>query len=174
MNLTKPAILFFAFLFLGACATPYAPFTEPMLSEFKLDSKNIKNVQFYLSDEILLFKIEGEQSMGKEDGAFVKSDGGISEKVSIKRSTPCIVERIDKEGFFYVRFEEGKDKVLKFQKADNKRYYLYTEIVDNRHQVSYGGELYYVNSPSLISFIAVKVKDTKKAANQRSIVGKRA
>ena len=174
MNLMKPFYILFAIFTLGSCATPYAPFTEPMLTELKLDTKNIKNVQFYISDEIFLFKLESQQAVGKQDGAFIKTVGGLSEKISIKRHAPCIVERIDKDGIFHVRFEEGKDKVLKFKKADNNRYYLHTEIVNNRHQVSYGGETYYANSPSLISFIAVKMIDTKNATNARSIEGKRA
>jgi hypothetical protein len=158
---------------ISGCVT-YSPFTEPMLTEFKLDNKNIKSVQFYLSEEILMYRIQQEQALGKQDGAFVKSTGGVSEKIRIKRKTPCVVERIDKDGFFYVRFEEGKDKVLKFRRADNNRYYLATEIINNRHQISYGGELYYVNTPSLISFLMVRIRNEKGSSNTRSITGKRA
>lgn len=165
-----PILLLFV---INSCVT-YAPFTEPMLKEFKLDNKNIKSVQFYLSDEILLFKIQGEQPLGNQDGAFVKSTGGVSEQIRIKQNTPCVVEKIDKDGIFYVRFEEGKDKVLKFMKSDNNRYYLSTEIINNRYQVSYGGELYYVTSPSLISFIMVKIQNAKDPSSERSISGKKA
>lgn len=169
------SLLFLTALIFGisACVT-YSPFTESMLTEFKLDTKNIKSVQFYLSDEILMYRIQEQQALGKQDGAFVKSSGGVSEKIRIKSKTPCVVERIDKDGFFYVRFEEGKDKVLKFRRSDNNRYYLATEIINNRHQISYGGELYYVNTPSLISFIMVRIQNEKGSSTTRSITGKRA
>ena len=156
-----------------SCAT-YEPFTEPMLKEFKLDTKNIKNVQFYLSAEILMYKIEDEQPKGKQGSVFVKDVGGLSEKTRIKAHTPCIVERIDKDGFFYVRFEEGANKTLKFKRNDNNRYYLVTEFINNRHQLEYGNELYYVTNPSLISFIMVQVINVKNSPNERVISGKRA
>jgi hypothetical protein len=157
----------------ASCAT-YEPFTEPMLKEFKLDTKNIKNIQFYLSAEILMFKIDGEQAVGKQGNVFVKNQGGLTQKIRIKAHTPCVVERIDKDGFFYVRFEEGANKTLKFQRADNNRYYLVTEFINNRHQLEYGNELYYVTDPSLISFIMVQVRSVKNSPNERVIGGKRA
>lgn len=174
MNLLKSILIIFVLTIVGSCVAPYAPFREPMLTEFKLDSKNIKNVQFYLSDEILLFKLQDQQAMGKQDGTFMKAEGGVSEKIRIKRYTPCVVERIDKDGFFYVRFEEGKDKVLKFKKTDNNRYNLHTDTVNNRHQIEYAGDVYFVTTTSLASFLMVKVKKTKNAAIERSIAGKRA
>jgi hypothetical protein len=174
MKLLKPILILFVLSIIGSCATPYAPFREPMLTEFKLDSKNIKNVQFYLSDEILLFKVQDQQAAGKQDGTFMKTEGGVSEKVRIKASTPCIVEHIDKDGFFYVRFEEGKDKLLKFKKTDNNRYNLHTDTVNNRHQIEYGGEVYFVTTTSLASFLMVKVKKTKNEAVEKRLEGKRA
>lgn len=158
--------------FLSACKS-YAPFTEPMLKEFKLDTKNIKGVQFYISEEIVMFKINPSQSMNKQGDVVVKANEGITEKIRIKRYAPCRVEKIDKDGTFHVRFEDGKDKVLKFQRQDNNRYYLLTEIKDNRYQVNYGGEWYYVNTPSLVGFIMVEVQNTKNTPNERSIGGRR-
>jgi hypothetical protein len=104
----------------------------------------------------------------------VKDAGGLSQKTRIKAHTPCVVERIDKDGFFYVRFEEGANKTLKFKRNDNNRYYLVTEFVNNRHQLEYGNELYYVTNPSLISFIMVQVINVKNSPNERVIGGKRA
>jgi hypothetical protein len=161
-------------LLLSSCAVSYAPFTEQMLSEFKLDTKNIKNVQFFISDEITLYQLKGPQAVGKEAGTFVKSEQRISEKVVIKAKTPCVVEKIDKEGFFYVRFESGKDKVLKFKKADNFRYYLHTEIKDKRYVVTYAEQEYIVTSPSLTGFLMVTVEEKKEDLYQRSLMGQKA
>ncbi len=171
MRLFSAALLVLGLMIFHACAT-YTPFTEPMLQEFKLDTKNIKTVQFYLSEEILMFKVKSNQEFNKQGDVVVKSGEGITEKIRIKRNAPCRVEKIDKEGVFYVRFEEGKDKVLKFKKQDNNRYYLLTEIKDNRYQVNYGGEWYYVNTPSLVAFIMVQMKTEKNSPSERSIGGK--
>ena len=174
MNYKAALIFLFGTIILASCAT-YEPFTEPMLKEFKLDVKNIKNVQFYLSAEIVMFKIEEDQAQGKQGGSFVQKQGGLSQKIRIRPNTPCIVERIDKDGFFYVRFEEGVNKTLKFKRADNNRYYLDTEFINNRHQIEYGNEQYFVTNPSLISFIMVQVIKTKDSPNERVISkGKRA
>lgn len=173
MKYTKISLLVILFISLAACVT-YAPFTEPMLQSYKLDNKNIRTVQFYISDEILMFKLQEEQSKGKQGTTFVRTDGGVSEKIRIKRLTPCIVETIDKEGNFYVRFEAGKDKVLKFRRADNNRFYLLTEQANNRYQVEYGGDLYYVNTPSLVSFLSVRMQNSRDTTLQRRIDGKRA
>lgn len=173
MNIRAQYTLLIALFLVTACAT-YEPFTEPMLNEFKLDTKNIKNVQFYLSAEIIMFKLEDGHAMGKEGNVFVQNTGGLTQKVRIKRNTPCVVERIDKEGFFHVRFEPGANKTLKFQRADNNRYYLHTEFVNNRHQLEYGNEKYYVTNPSLISFIMVQMRSVKNSPSERVIGGKRA
>jgi len=176
MNIKFVVIFSLGLIVLASCAT-FAPFTEPMLKEFKLDTKNINNTQFYLSEEIVLFKIEETQLVGKEGSVFVKSEGGLSTKIQIKRNTACVVERIDKDGFFYVRFEEGVGKTLKFQRSttSNDRYYLYTDFADNQHQVEYAKERYYVNRPSLIAFLMVQIKTNKKYLERRIITkGKRA
>jgi hypothetical protein len=170
MNIKTTYTFLIALFLVAACAT-YEPFIEPMLKEFKLDTKNIKNVQFYLSAEIILFKIDEGHAIGKQGSVFVQNSGGLTQKVRIKRNTPCVVDRIDKEGFFHVRFEQGPNKTLRFRRADNNRYYLYTELVNNRHQLEYGNELYYVTNPSLISFIMVQVKRVKNSPNERVIRG---
>lgn len=174
MTLRTTFSFLLAFFLVTACAT-YEPFTEPMLKEFKLDTKNIKNVQFYLSAEIIMFKIEEGHALGKQGSVFVQNKGGLTQKVIIRRNAPCIIERIDNEGFFYLRFEEGANKTLKFRRdVNNNRYYLHTEFINNRHQLEYGNELYYVTNPSLISFIMAQVKSVKNSPSERVITGKKA
>jgi hypothetical protein len=174
MKFRTTSSLLLAFFLITACAT-YEPFTEPMLREFKLDTKNIKNVQFYLSAEIVMFKIEDGHALGKQGNVFVQNKGGLSQKVIIRRNAPCIIERIDKDGFFHLRFEEGANKTLRFRRDENNnRYYLYTEFINARHQLEYGNELYYVTNPSLISFIMVQVKSVKNSPTERVITGKKA
>lgn len=174
MNYKSSLSLIIGLFILASCAT-YAPFTEPMLKEFKLDTKNIKNVQFYLSAEIVMYKLEDGHPVGKEGSVFVKNEGGVTQKIRVRAKTPCVVERIDKEGFFYVRFEEGPHKTLKFRKAENNRYYLHTDYINNRHQLEYANELYYVTNPSLVSFVMVQIRNTKGSTNERVIArGKRA
>jgi hypothetical protein len=157
------------FLFSSCAGLNKYPFNEPMLKAYRLDTKNIKTVQFYLSAEIIMFKIEPDQANGKQGNVFVKNVGGLTEKLRIKHLTPCTVERIDKEGFFYVRVETGSKNTLRFKLRDNGRYYLHTDYVNNRHQVEYGKDVYYVTNPSLISFLMVEMKKNKTSPSVRTI-----
>ena len=164
-------VLSFAVFILSSCAyTNRYPFTSNMMRDHNIDDKNIKRVQFYLSAEINLIKINEGHAEGKEGGVLIKNTGGISEKIRIAAQTPCIVEKIDKAGVFHVRVEEGSNKTLKFAPRDNGRYYLVTEFTNNRHQVEYGKEMYYVPNPSLISFLMVVMKKHGEHPDRKSVV----
>jgi hypothetical protein len=63
--------------------------------------------------------------------------------------------------------------ILFSESLDSNRYNLEADFVNNRHQIQYGRELYYVSNPSLISFLMVRVAHSKDAQNERSIGGKR-
>lgn len=162
--------IFLPIIFFSSCAglNKY-PFTEAMLQAYRIDTKNIRTVAFYLSAEIVMYKIEPEQPNGKQGSTFIKNIGGLTEKTHIRPMTVCFVEKIDKSGFFHVRVGSGSKNTLPFKKGDNGRYYLHTEYVNNRHQVAYGKEVYYVTNPSLISFLMVEMKKNKTTPTVRTI-----
>lgn len=162
--------LFLPVIFFSSCAglNKY-PFTEGMLQEYRIDTKNIRTVKFYLSAEIVMYKIEPEQANGKQGSTFVKNIGGLIEKLHIRPMTVCSVEKIDKEGVFHIRVGSGSKNTLPFRKGDNGRYYLRAEYVNNRHQVEYGKDIYYVTNPSLICFLMVEMKKNKTTPTIRTI-----
>jgi hypothetical protein len=170
MKTTLLISLSLALVFISSCAglNKY-PFTEPMLKDYRLDTKNIKSVRFYLSAEITMFKLEPDLANGKQGTTFLKKEGGLTEKLRVRAFTICTVEKIDKEGYFHVRFESGSKNTLKFQAGDNGRYYLQTDYVNNRHQVEYGNDKYYVTNPSLISFLTVDMRKNKTSPSVRTI-----
>ncbi|MGB3547792.1 MAG: hypothetical protein WBA17_12505 [Saprospiraceae bacterium] len=111
-NLAIPLI--FALIFLSSCGPRLSPFTQRLYEEQNFTQEELKEIQFYLSEDLLLvrdFK-DGERQITR--GTVKIIDGREVEQVIIKRNTPGVFVFSPKENRFAVSFEDSDDAYLMF------------------------------------------------------------
>lgn len=158
---------------LGSCALK-EPFTNRMIEDYSLTETALKNIQFYTSEYIVL---EASNSTGNQyvsDGVIVDSKNSKNYRIIIQPQTKCVMEKRDTDGNIFIRFEQGKDKILKFAVRKNEtsgRYYLVLDGIEgSKGKVSYENKTYYVNSSSGNAFLLVSIRKMNKSYGKNKYV----
>jgi hypothetical protein len=156
-----------------SCATR-VPFTKEIIEKYELSEVKLKQVQFYTSDYIVL---EANNSTGDQyvvDGKIIDSQNNKKYNIIIQPQTKCILEKMEKNGDVYIRFEQGKNKFLHFAVRTNDnsgRYYLVSKAANNtRRQVDYEDKEYFINSSSANAFLMVSIQKLNKTYGENKFV----
>lgn len=170
--------LFIVALLLGSCGPTLRPFTKSMYDEYGWTERDLQNVQFYLSQDILLTrKAKGHESSIK-DGKIRVKEGRKIEKIIIKKGTPGVLVFIPKKNRFAISFDQDDNKYLMFgpNSSANGRFVLLARDWDRQvGEMTYNNETYYTTSESALAHLlvdikaAAKVKYTRERASGRSI-----
>lgn len=150
------------------------PFTSDIQSKYKFSEKTLKQVQFYTSDEIILFQSTTDGDMGVNDGKILLTDSKASEKIIIKKNTPCVLEKVVNENLFVFSFEYGNDKFLAFGNNNIGGYYslMANDWNNKRGELSYANRSYTTYSGNV--FLKVKIKKLSKKQNrERTVKGRK-
>lgn len=161
-------------LLLTSCAMQQ-PFTEQVKTKHELTEGEIKQLQFYVSHDIILFRAEAKPSGKKTttEGTLTVSDGKDIEKVIIKAGTPGIVEKILPGGKLAMRFEEGEGAVLIFgdPQNNNGRFTLMAADWDaGVGTVMYKGKKYTMSSVGHSPYLKFKMKKLNQVTNDQRVV----
>ena len=146
-------------------------FTQDLYQAQGWTEKDLKRIQFYLSEDVVLNRNKSSAETKIESGQFqVKNDKNI-DQIVIKKRTPGVLVKIPKTNEFYVSFETEDAKYLIFQpnvKIGNK--YVVTAMSwDNRKgTIKYGGQTYYMTSESALSALMVDIKKLNQVDKNKS------
>lgn len=172
-RLNSIVFVVFAMSLISSCATR-VPFTKEIVERYDLSDAALKQVQFYTSDYIVL---EASSSTGNQyvvDGKIVDSQNSKKYNIIIQPQTKCILEKKEANGDVYIRFEQGKNKILHFAVRVNDhsgRYYLVSQASDNaKRKVDYEGKEYFINSSSANSYLMVSVQKLNKSYGENKFV----
>ncbi len=153
-----------------ACSPNYKPFTVDLQKSFDWTEDELKQIQFYLSKDIVL---QRQLSMGEsviEGGKIEVREGRRVEEVVIPEGTPGILMFMPKPNRMAISFETGKDKFLMFgphPKWDG-RYMLLGSDWDRRAgQVTYQGRKYRTSSSSAYASLLVDLERVSKVSRAR-------
>jgi len=163
-------VLFFTLL-LSSCSPKLTPFTESLYEENAWSEDELKQIQFYVSKDIVLRRQASKGSSKIDRGEIKIVDGKRVEQIVIKKGTPGVFVFQPKEGRFAVSFESTKydDPYLIFGPSPKARgrYVLRAKEWSNnnrRGKVSYAGKSYYTPSESAYAVLMVdlkRIRDTK-------------
>lgn len=172
INATR-AIMFLPVALLYTACAPRIPFSQTLRDQHKLTNEELKNIQFFVSHDIVLYR--GEKSeQGKEttQGTLTIKDDKSVEQVIIKAGTPGLVEQVIDGQRIAVGFEEGEGKYLVFgDPAKKGKYSLLAAEWDsnNRGKVEYGGKTYYTNPGASNIFITFQMKHLSRFRQQQQV-----
>lgn len=161
---------------ISSCSPSLNYYTETMHDDYKLSEAELQSVQFYLSQDIVLYRDLGINESKISEGKIKIIDGRKVEEIIFPRETPGVLVFSPKENRFAISFEEGEDSFLMFgpnKKAGGKFVLLAKEWDRRVGKVSYKGKIYKTNSTSAMSALLVDVDKARKVSRKTKKVGGR-
>ena len=169
MKISKNIFYLSALLFLAsACSPRLSPFTQRLYDDNNWTENELKSIQFYVSQDIVLHREIASGESRIESGEIKMVDGRKVEEVVVRKGTPGVLIFLPKENRFAVSFENnGDDRYLMFgpnPKAGNRYVLLASDWKRRRGKVSYDGKSFYTPSESAYAALMVDLKKIRKVS----------
>jgi hypothetical protein len=149
-----------------SCSPELRPFTSKLLDEGGWRDNDLKKIQFYVSDDIVIRRKITDGSTEISSGTIKMVKGVNVEEVRIKRGTPGIFLFRVKEDKFAVSFDGTSDKrYLMFGPNPKRRgeyVLLASEWQDKKGKVRYDEKFYFTDGESAWANLMVDLKKFKK------------
>ena len=171
-------ILFFtlAVLIFASCSSRLRPFTQKLYDDFSWSENELQRIQFYLSDDIRLWRDSGVERSTIRNGKIRVVDGREIEEIIFKKGTPGVILFSPKTNRFAVSFDDDDDRYLMFgpnPKRDG-RYVLLAKEWDRRSgKVTYGGETFNTDPGSSYATLMVDLDAARKRTYSKETVSGR-
>jgi hypothetical protein len=165
-------------LTLASCSPQLTSFTQRLYDEYDWSETELKRIQFYVSDDIIMRRQLTGGSSEIISGEIKIVDGREVEEVVIRRKTPGVLLFLPKEDRFAISFEaDGDDRYLIFgpnPKAGNRYALLASEWRRRGGTVTYEGRKFDVEASSAFAALMVDLKKIRKTSiNSRTARGRR-
>ena len=162
-------ILGILFIFLSSSCSPrLSPFTQKLYEENDWAEEDLKRIQFYLSEDIILRREATSGRSTIQGGEIKMVDGKKVEEIVIRKGTPGLLLFTPKKNRFAVSFESGNDdRYLMFgpnPKAGNHYVLLASDWKRSRGKVSYDGKTYWTPNESAYAALLVDLKKVRKVS----------
>lgn len=168
---------FLLVLVFSSCTPKLTPFTKQLQEENGWSEQDLKRIQFYVSQDVVLRKQRSKSGSKIESGEIkVVSDAEV-EEILIKKGTPGVLIEIPKEDRFAVCFEDNNsNRYLMFgpnPKQGNRYALLASKWSKQKGEMNYGNKKYYTNSSSSNASLLVNLKKVRKTKVKSSTAGGR-
>ena len=168
-NILIPLALFSSMLIIS-CGPTYRPFTSNLQKENGWSEDELKHIQFYLSNDIVLRRNLSKGESVIEGGKIRIEEGRRIEEIVIREGTPGILMFMPKDDRLAISFENGKDKFLMFGPHPkwNGRYMLLGSSWDKQAgEVTYQGKTYHTSSKSAYAGLLVDLDKVSRVTLDR-------
>lgn len=146
---------------LSGCGTSLRPFSEDLIENYGYDDYALENIQFYLSDPIVLTRTLSDGESSIESGRITVKRGKKVEEIVFKEGTPGQFVFSPRKNHLAISFESNSDNYLIFGPVKNKKgiYRLLAKDWDKDYGiVSYNGKEYYTSASSAFATLLVDIK----------------
>ncbi|MEJ6492543.1 MAG: lipoprotein [Flavobacteriales bacterium] len=164
-----------ALAILSSCAVKMS-FTKALKEEYNLTDQSMKDVQFFVSSEIILERSSSKGSSGTtQDGTIVSTSSKEQNRIIILPRTKCVLEETADNGAVLIRFETGAGKYITFATRPNMdagKYYFQADWKQGKGgEIDYGDdEKYFATSSSGEAYLMVKVKKSNRTKRKDRVV----
>lgn len=178
MNVRNTFLLLFGALLLASCSPKLSPFTQQLYEASEWEEDELKKIQFYLSEDIVMRRQVSADSSEIIKGEIKIVNGKEVEEVIIEKGTPGILLFMPKKDRFAISFEDGSDErylVFGPNPRAGDRYVLMASDWNRRTGiVTYEGNKYQVDSQSAFSTLMVDLEKIRNVdVNKRKASGRR-
>ena len=147
---------------LSSCSTR-VPYSTQLSNDLDLPEDQLKQVQFYVSQTVVLERKSEKVRTYTQNGTVVVKDDQEANRVVIQQGTPGTVVK-EEEDKLFVSFEDDPNRFLVFGADDESgRYILLAKSWKNdQGVVNYGGVDYLTSRGSGSSYLLMKMKKEQK------------
>lgn len=174
MNM-KPIYYFLFLLGMVSCAPGLSPYTQKLHEQYDWKESDLKKVQFYLSDDIVLRRKNREGKAEISGGQIRVIDGNRYEVVRFRKGTPGVLLFSPKENRLAVSFEDGKrtDNYLMFgpnPNANNRFVLLAADWTRQSGEVTYQGLKWETDARSAFAGLMVDLRSAEIYNSEARVV----
>ena len=164
-------------LIAASCSPTLSPYTENMQEKLNWSESEMKQIQFYLSEDVLLYR---EVEMGDatvRDGKIKIRNGRKVEEIFFEKGTPGVYLFSPKRNHVAISFEGGEDRYLVFGPNPKLRgrYVLLAKDWNQRNgKVRYDGKVYLTSTLSSVAGLEVDLdRADRTSVKSRTAKGRR-
>ena len=151
---------------LTSCSKQLTPLNQKMVNEMNWDDDDLKRIQFYLSDNIVLRREARSGDASIREGKIRIINGRKVEEIIFEKGTPGVFVFSPNSKNVAVAFENGDNRYLMFgpsPKYHNRYVLLAKDWKKHKGQVTYDGKVYNTSSESAFTTLMVDLEKARKS-----------
>lgn len=162
---------------LSSCTPKLSYFTQDLYDENQWSPEELKKIQFYLSEDLVLFRRVSNNDARITRGKVMLKNGQQIEEIAFKKNTPGVVSFSPKDNRIAVSFEDDDQRYLMFgpnPKAGERYTILARDWERRQGTVTYDNQVFNISSGDAFASLMIdlkRVRDTK--INNRTARGRR-
>lgn len=169
-------LLPFIVLVLSSCGPRLSPFTQRLYEDQNWDEDDLRRIQFYLSEDLVLTRELRKDRTTITRGQVKVVDGREVEQIVFKRNTPGVFSFSPKTKRVAITFENNNDNFLVFgpNPKNSNRYTLLASDWNRRSgTVTYAGQEWRVSSTDAYASLLIPLKRIREGDTKGRVVGGR-
>ncbi|MFZ1750928.1 MAG: hypothetical protein WAU01_12080 [Saprospiraceae bacterium] len=163
----KPIISTVLLLSMLSCAPSLRYYTKDIQQNARWSDQELKKIQFYVSNDIVLWRSSNKGSSSVDDGKISISKDKEAEEIVIRRGTKGVFVFSPQKNHYAISFDpKDENNFLVFGPSDqvNDRYVLLAKEWNNRTgKVTYGERVYNTPAESAFAFLMVDIKESRRS-----------
>ncbi len=169
MNQAYILILLSVFLF-SACSKNLTYLHRNAVEDSRMLDKDMKGIQFYLSNELILERSLTQKKSQVRDGKIIVENAGEVERIRIPAESPGVFVFSPDGEKMAISFSENDDAFLMFgpNPNENNRYTLLGKNWNRDYgEVTYRNKTYFVSRRSAMTGLLVDLKYKQQTRERR-------
>lgn len=167
-------LLFFTILILGlsSCGKKLSHFTQSIYNDFDWTENELKRIQFYLSDDIVLYRQLRAEDSRITNGKIRVKNGSEVEEIVFEKGTPGVLIFSPEKNRFAISFESNDDFLMfgPNPKAGGRYLLLAKDWSRSSGKVTYKGKTYETSTESAYAALLVDIKKLQQTKYKRKKV----
>ncbi|MGB3798566.1 MAG: hypothetical protein WA952_02055 [Lewinella sp.] len=169
-------LLFLALFCLSSCGPKLSPFTQRLYEEQSWGEEDLRRIQFYLSEDVVLQRELRSGNSQIRNGTVRVINGRDIEQVVFRRNTPGVFIFSPKSQRVAISFEDDNDNFLLFgpnPKNGDRYTLLASDWERDSGLISYAGREWRVSSADAFASLLIPLKRLRQEERQGRVVGGR-
>ena len=161
----KSMFLSLTIVLLNACAAQKTAFTYQMYKDSDWTEYDLRQMKFYLSEEIVIGREIKKKKTTINRGKVKKVNGQLMEEIVFSKGSVGHFVKQPRSNQLIIRFNDCDDCSLVFERKSKSdgRYALHTRgRLQRKGQVRFGGNTYFASGNSQSAHLLVKMKEVSK------------
>src|SRR5690606_19534797 len=160
-----------------SCSPSLSPFSSSLIKEYQYDDEALSQIQFYLSDDIVLQRQMRQGESTIDQGRISVRDGRRVEEIVFRSGTPGVYVFSPGDQKLAISFERGEDRYLIFGPSSRSRRggrggsgiygLLAKEWESDYGTITYDGKEYY--TPARSAFVTLLVDIDSRVRVNREV-----